>query len=97
MVDGSDTSEVEGALRLAVNSSHHQAVAIPGRGLIVSARCAFDGVVEAVEAANPAHGFVLGVQWHPERTFAFSATSREIFRRFVEAAVFHQAEVLVRH
>ena len=34
-------------------------------------------------AARPAH-FVLGVQWHPERTFATDAFSRALFARFVE-------------
>jgi putative glutamine amidotransferase len=44
---------------------------------------AADGTVEAVEGRAP---FVLGVQWHPERTFDSSPLSRELFRAFVEAA-----------
>ena len=48
---------------LAINSFHHQAVDILGAGLRVVARAA-DGTVEAVE--DPAHAFVLGVQWHAE-------------------------------
>lgn len=47
---------------MTVNSSHHQAVANPGR-LTVSGRAA-DGTVEACE--DPSSAFVLGVQWHPE-------------------------------
>jgi len=63
-----------------VNSRHHQAVAEPGPGLLVSAR-AEDGVVEAVEGAGGA--FCLGVQWHPER---MEATHRErVFGAFVRA------------
>lgn len=46
-----------------VTSSHHQAVADPGR-LRVVAR-APDGVIEAVD--DPSRPFYLGVQWHPER------------------------------
>ncbi len=96
MVDEVDTSEVEGALSLAVNSSHHQAVAIPGRELKISARCALDGVVEAVEAADASEGFLLGIQWHPERTFAFSGTSRELFRRLINVATSYQVKLLVK-
>jgi putative glutamine amidotransferase len=54
-----------GATALEVNSSHHQAVAEPGRGLRAVAR-ARDGLIEAIETLDPAR-FVLGVQWHPER------------------------------
>ncbi len=71
--------------RLGVNSSHHQAIAIPGDGLRVVARCPQDLVVEAVEGTAPGH-FVLGVQWHPERTFDSSAASRTLFERFLAAA-----------
>lgn len=73
-------------LRLPVNSSHHQAVGVPGDGLRVVARCPQDGVIEAVEGGQASEGatahFVLGVQWHPERSYDISATSRTIFRRF---------------
>ncbi len=71
--------------RLNVNSSHHQALGIVGDGLSVTARCPQDGVVEAVEGTAPDH-YVVGVQWHPERTFASSAASRALFSRFLHAA-----------
>lgn len=45
-----------------VNSFHHQAVDLLGRGVTVTGR-ADDGVVEAVELGGAP---VLGVQWHPE-------------------------------
>jgi putative glutamine amidotransferase len=72
-----------------VNSSHHQAVRVAGDGLLVSAVSAGDGVVEAVELDSREH-FVLGVQWHPERTYTQSAFSRAIFAAFVQAAVVWQ-------
>ncbi len=63
-----------------VNSLHHQAVATPGRGQRVLARSP-DGVVEAIEGSGP--GFVLGVQWHPEK---LERPDRErLFAAFVEA------------
>jgi putative glutamine amidotransferase len=66
-----------------VNSSHHQAVARIGDQLQPVAVSAVDGTVEAIEGAGP---FVVGVQWHPERTFDSSALSRELFRAFIKAA-----------
>ncbi len=86
LTEPSEASTVGGQLRLPINSSHHQAVAIPGAGLKVVARCPQDGVVEALELAEPSSHFLLGVQWHPERTFDSSPTSRAIFARFVQHA-----------
>jgi putative glutamine amidotransferase len=68
-----------------VNSSHHQAIGKLGDRLRVTAVSADDGLVEAAELSSRDH-FVLGVQWHPERTFAVKPFSRAIFRAFVEAA-----------
>ncbi|OIJ64522.1 gamma-glutamyl-gamma-aminobutyrate hydrolase family protein [Streptomyces mangrovisoli] len=48
-----------------VPTYHHQAVDRLGAGLIPSAH-ATDGTIEAVEPADAAAGWVLGVQWHPE-------------------------------
>jgi putative glutamine amidotransferase len=66
-----------------VNSLHHQAIKVPGHGLIVSATSR-DGIVEAVEI--PERPFVVAVQWHPERLFRADAASRRLFAAFVEAA-----------
>jgi putative glutamine amidotransferase len=72
-----------------VNSTHHQAIQVPGDHLRVCAVSPADGVVEAVELDSREH-FVLGVQWHPERTYAQSAFSRAIFAAFVQAAAVWQ-------
>jgi putative glutamine amidotransferase len=85
-----EAPEQDGFLRLPINSSHHQAIGIPGDGLRVSARCPQDAVVEAVEGGQSPEGghFVLGIQWHPERSVDISPASKAIFNRFVhEAAV----------
>ncbi len=91
-----EAPEVDGFLRLPINTSHHQAVAAPGDGLRIVARSPEDGVIEAVEmdaddsAFHVEHPepkqFVLGVQWHPERSFDISAASRALFGRLVEEA-----------
>ena len=72
-------------LRLPVNTSHHQAVGEPGNGLRVVARCPDDGVIEAVEADAAVHPWMVGVQWHPERSVDISAASRALFAAFVRA------------
>jgi putative glutamine amidotransferase len=73
------------ALVLPVNSSHHQSVDAVGKGLLVVARCPDDGIIEALEGTETDH-FVLAVQWHPERSVEEDATSRAIFRAFMDAA-----------
>ncbi len=78
-----------GAGPITVNSSHHQAVGTPGDSLRVVARSPQDNVIEAVEGTAPGH-WVLGVQWHPERTFEQDEVSRRIFGKLVsEARDFH--------
>ena len=79
----------DGQVLLPVNSSHHQAIDSAGDGLRVTARTPEDGVVEAIENAPDGLGgsFVVGVQWHPERTFDESAASRALFARFIAEAV----------
>ncbi|MGA7907298.1 MAG: gamma-glutamyl-gamma-aminobutyrate hydrolase family protein [Candidatus Sulfotelmatobacter sp.] len=87
---GTPTSRVtgvapEGKVVVPVNSSHHQSADVIGDGLLVVARCAEDGIIEAVEGTAPDH-FVLAVQWHPERSVDQDELSRAIFRALVEAA-----------
>jgi len=70
---------------IQVNSSHHQAIRTAGDNLRVAALSPEDGVIEAVELDASNH-FVVGVQWHPERSYAQSAFSRAIFDEFVHTA-----------
>jgi len=67
------------------NSSHHQAISRVGDNLRVTAVCTTDGVIEAVELDSPDH-FVVGVQWHPERTYTSSSLSRALFTAFIHTA-----------
>lgn len=68
---------------------HHQAIDKVGDGLVVSAWDA-DGVVEAVEL--PGEGFVLAVQWHPEK----SLDDLRLFQAVVDAARSYYAGPLTR-
>jgi putative glutamine amidotransferase len=68
-----------------VPTHHHQAVDLPGDGLKAVA-WEEDGTIEAVEAGpselDGLSGFVLGVQWHPER-----GDDPRLFTALVRAAV----------
>jgi gamma-glutamyl-gamma-aminobutyrate hydrolase PuuD len=66
-----------------VNSRHHQAVADPAPGLVVSARSTRDGVIEAVE--HTCKRFVLGVQWHPEDQVDTQLAQKRLFEAFARA------------
>ncbi len=66
-----------------VNSSHHQSILTPGRGLRITAH-APDGVVEAVEWTGDS-SWVVGVQWHPER-MKDDRMAETLFRELVAAA-----------
>ena len=61
----------------AVVSSHHQAVAHPGRLRVVAASP--DSVIEAID--DPSRPYYLGVQWHPER--GEGVLMRDLIQRFV--------------
>jgi len=80
LAPGSRLAMVMKAVRISVNSTHHQAVRKVGKNLIP---CAFspDGLVEAIEGKGP--GFLVGVQWHPEQLLGKTAESSRLFKAFV--------------
>jgi putative glutamine amidotransferase len=74
----------EGEIR--VNSMHHQGIKALASPLVPVA-FAPDGLIEAVEAHDPApSAFLLGVQWHPEElALGGDPGSRRLFDAFVTA------------
>jgi putative glutamine amidotransferase len=64
VAEGSRLLEIAGQPELQINSFHHQGVKEVAPALAASAT-AEDGLVEAVEGTG--EGWVVGVQWHPER------------------------------
>jgi putative glutamine amidotransferase len=83
-IDPGRVLNLSGAPNAVVNSSHHQSVLDPGRGLRITAH-APDGVVEAVEWTGDAN-WVVGVQWHPER-MPEDALAQALFRNLLATAM----------
>jgi putative glutamine amidotransferase len=81
---GSLLASLVGAGELEVNSTHHQAIGEPGRGLRVVARSP-DGIPEGVEDPSPDR-FFLGVQWHPE-DLCDQPPHRALFQALCRAAL----------
>ena len=65
---------------IMVNSAHHQAIKVPGKGLIVNA-LSNDGVIEGIE--DPKKSFCIGVQWHPE--FFIQGSDNKLLKAFINA------------
>lgn len=80
---GSVLFDAASGAKAEINSSHHQAIAEPGRNLRVTAHST-DGIIEGVEWTGDSN-WVVGVQWHPERMFGDEFSER-LFRDFVAAA-----------
>jgi putative glutamine amidotransferase len=92
---GSHLAAIVNSQTIPVNSSHHQSADGVGTGLRIVARSPLDGVIEALEGTLPGH-FVLGVQWHPERSVKdhdeVSEPAKKIFLAFIQAARSQQAK-----
>jgi putative glutamine amidotransferase len=81
--EGSVLAQLAGSEVVEVNSFHHQSVGLVGANLRTAA-IAPDGVIEAIEDVNGR--FVVGVQWHPERSFQEDAFAKALFTAFVKEA-----------
>ncbi len=77
----------DGVSRFATNSIHHQGIKDLAPDFTVEARCAEDGLVEAIRWRGPS--FVAGVQWHPEfhtPGHAHTVDDRALLQDFLAAA-----------
>jgi len=82
LAPGSRLAKLHGSEQATINSSHHQAIGVPGKSLLITAQ-APDGIVEGVEWNGDAQ-WVVGVQWHPERMTTDPFAAR-LFKDFVAA------------
>ncbi len=79
---GSRMEKVLGTRQFGVNSLHHQAVKMPGKGVHITGR-AEDGMPELMEV--PSYRFVMAVQFHPEEIFMKENACANLFSAFVHA------------
>lgn len=83
---GTQLHTIVGEERFAVNTFHHQ-----GMDLATLAPCfrpaaraiPDEWLIEAYD--SPHHRWVVGVQWHPERTFELSEAHQRLWRSFLQA------------
>jgi len=80
--DRSKLREVVQEDRISGVSYHHQAIKKPGGNIQIVAKST-DGTIEAIEATD--RPWLIGVQWHPERTLE-SPESIRLFAKFVDSA-----------
>jgi putative glutamine amidotransferase len=90
--------KIAGVLHGEINSAHHQAVDTVAPDLRVSAT-APDGTAEAIEWRDPmGRGYLLGVQWHPERMEFESPFSQHILHHYLfEAESFARLHARAGH
>lgn len=69
---------------MQISCYHHQSIRDLGEGMVCTARST-DGVIEAVEMPDSA-GWFLGVQWHPEDTWASDPHQLTLLEALVEAS-----------
>jgi putative glutamine amidotransferase len=77
-----------GSDRIQVNSLHSQGIARLGPSLVVEARSATDGLIEAFHVRD-ARRFAVAVQWHPEWKVTSNPFSRALFAAFGAASREH--------
>lgn len=80
--EGTTLHRILGTTEILTNTSHHQSIERPGKGLKIVAY-AEDGIIEACELEN--YPFGLCIQWHPE-AMTERTEHLALFRALVETA-----------
>lgn len=82
LAPGSKLSAILSDNQALVNSLHHQAVDVAGKGLAVTA-VSEDGFAEGLEILD--YDFGVAVQWHPEHMCRCSRAQQNLLNAFVRA------------
>ncbi len=83
---GTRMAEAMGAKRVNTYSGHHQAIREPASCFEITAQ-APDGVIEGIE--HRSHAWMVGVQWHPEKSSHKDPSQQGLFDTLVRRAQDH--------
>lgn len=75
----STLEEIFKSSKIQINSKHHQAVSVLGKGLKIEA-ISEDGLIEGFSSKE---NNILAVQWHPEMMYEFHVEQLELFNWFI--------------
>ena len=91
IVPNSNLYSVSSVTSEIVNSNHHQGIDITGQGLMISSYSK-DSLPESIEWVDSKDkGFLMAVQWHPERMEIDHPLSRNLAVEFLnESAKYHK-------
>lgn len=86
IVNTTSLATISGVQYGKVTSNHHQGIEVLGKGLKISAYSA-DSLPEAIEwEVRGEKGFLMAVQWHPERMDTLHLLSAPIAKEFLKEA-----------
>jgi acyl-CoA reductase-like NAD-dependent aldehyde dehydrogenase/gamma-glutamyl-gamma-aminobutyrate hydrolase PuuD len=99
LAEDSLLQQIIGEKKIAVNSAHHQAIDSSqlGHNLLANACSNPDNIIEGIEFKNKSGlGFMLAVQWHPERipSVQQNEISINIKKSFIQAVMQTEIEKL---
>jgi acyl-CoA reductase-like NAD-dependent aldehyde dehydrogenase len=99
LAEDSLLQQIIGEKKIAVNSAHHQAIDSSqlGHNLLANACSNPDNIIEGIEFKNKSGlGFMLAVQWHPERmpSVQQNQISINIKKSFIQAVMQTEIEKL---
>ena len=87
---GSEIANILRSNNVKAVSHHHQAIEDLGQDLRVTARHPESSIIECIESKN--RPWLIGVQWHPERSLELDSDNQKIFESLVSAAAKYRAD-----
>lgn len=81
ITEGSLLNKIFNQTELSINSFHHQAIKVLGKGFSAT-MTAPDGIIEGIEREGDR--FICAVQWHPEVLVESESVNLNLFKTFID-------------